>query len=73
MVQCNNGTKIEVHPAYDFTTDEWFRLQEADSISIREERTQYKRPCGNVNKTVVREITTGGVQEDTRSSQQRIS
>ena len=25
-VQCNNGTQIEVHSAYDFTTDEWFKL-----------------------------------------------
>ena len=28
MVQCKDGTHIEVHPSCDFTTDEWFRLTE---------------------------------------------
>ena len=60
-VQCNDGTQIEVHPAYDFTTDEWFRLPEAERIIIREEKTRYKRSHGNENKTVVRKITTGVV------------
>ena len=36
MVQCNNGTQIEVHPDYDLTTNEWFRLPEAERIRIRE-------------------------------------
>ena len=40
MVQCNYGTYIEVHPAYDFITDELFRLLEAERIRIREERTR---------------------------------
>ena len=69
MVQCNIGMQIEVDPAYDFTTDEWFRLPEAENIRIREERTRYKRSCGNDDKTVVSEITTGGVQDNIRSIQ----
>ena len=36
MVQCNDGTQIEVHPACELTTNEWFRLPEAESIRIRE-------------------------------------
>ena len=36
MVHCNDGTQIEVHLAYDFTTDEWFRIPEAERIRIRE-------------------------------------
>ena len=44
-----------------------------ERIRIREERTQYKRSRGNDYKTVVRKITTGGVQDDIRSTQQRIS
>ena len=39
MVQCHDGTQIEVHPAYDFTSDEWQRLPEAERSRIREERT----------------------------------
>ena len=35
MVQCNYGMQIEVHPAYDFTTDEWFKLPEEEMIRIR--------------------------------------
>ena len=73
MVQCNDGTQIEVHPAYDFTTNKWFWLTEAERISIREERTRYKRSRGNDDRTVVSEITTGGVQDNIRSIQQRIS
>ena len=73
MVQCNDGTHIEVHLDYYFTTDECFRLPEAERIRTIEERTRYKRSCGNDNKTVVREITTGGVQDNTRSIQQIIS
>ena len=73
MVQCNDGTQIEVHPAYEFTTDECFRLPEAENIRIREERTRYKSSHGNDNKTVVIKITTGGVQDDIRSIQQIIS
>ena len=61
MVQCNDGTHIEVHLAHDFTTEEWFRLPEAERIRIRGERTRYKRSRGNDDKTVVREITTGSV------------
>ena len=67
MVQCNNDMHIEVHTAYDFTTNKWFRLPEAERIRIREEMTRYKMSCGNGNKTVVRKITTGGVQDDIRS------
>ena len=73
MVQCNDGTQIEVHPAYDFTTDKWFRLSETERIRTREERTRYKRSRGNGNKKVVRKITTSGVQEDIRSIHRRIS
>ena len=73
MVQCNYGMQIGVNIAYDFTTDKWFRLPEAEMIRIREERTRYKRSRGNDDKTVVSEITTGGVQDDIRSIQQRIS
>ena len=73
MVQCNDGTQIEVHPVYEFTTDEWFMLQEGERIRIREEGTRYKRSRDNDNKTVVSEITTGGVQDDIRLIPQRIS
>ena len=73
MVQCNNGTQIEVHLAYEFTTDKWFRLTEAERISIREESTFYKRSRGNDNRTVVRKITTGSVQDDIRSIHQKTS
>ena len=73
MVQCNDGTHIEVHCAYEFTTDEWFRLPEAERIRIREERTQYNRSRGNGYRIVVRKITTDGVQDDIRLIQQRIS
>ena len=73
MVQCNNGTQIEVNPAYDFTKDEWFRLPEAEMIRIREERKRQKISCGNDNKTVVRKTTTVGVQDNIRLIQQRIS
>ena len=38
MVQCNDGTQIEVHPDYDFTSAEWSRLPQAEMIIIREER-----------------------------------
>ena len=65
--------QIEVHPAYAFTTDEWFRLPEAERIIIIEERTRYKKSRGNNDKIVVSEITTGGVQDNIRSIQQRIS
>ena len=67
MVQCNDGTQIEVHPAYDFTTDEGFSLTEAERITIREERTRYKILRVNDDRKVVREITTGGVQYNIRS------
>ena len=73
MVQCNDGMQIVVHPAYDFTADEWFRLPEAKNIWIRGERTQYKRSRRNDDKTVVRKTTTGGVQEYIRSIEKRIS
>ena len=35
MVHFNDGTKIEVHPAYDFTSDKWSRLPEANKTKIR--------------------------------------
>ena len=73
MVHCNNYMQIEVHPDYDFTTDEWFRLPEAEMIKIREESTQYKMSLENENKTLVSEITTGSVQDDIRSIHQIIS
>ena len=73
MVQCNYGTQVEVRPACEFTIEEWFRLPEAERIRIREERKRYKRSHGNDNKTVVRKITTGGVQDNIRLIQQRIS
>ena len=73
MVQYIYGTQIEVHTDYEFTSEEWFSLPEEEMIRIREERKQYKRSLGNDNKTVVRKITTGGVQDDIRSIQQRIS
>ena len=66
MVQCNDGMHIEVHPDYDFTIDEWFRLPEAERTSIREESTRYKISRGNDDRTVVSKITTGGVQGDSR-------
>ena len=66
MIQCNNGTQIEVHPSYDFTTDKWFRLTEAERIRIREEMTRYKKSRGNDDKIVVRKITTGCVQDNIR-------
>ena len=67
MLQCNNGMYIEVNPEYDLTTDKWFRLPEAERISIREKRTRYKRSRGNYDKTVVRKITNDGVQDNMRS------
>ena len=73
MVQYNDGTHIEVHPAYEFTTDEWFRILEAERIRIRESRKWYKRSRGNDNKTLVIKIRTGGVQNDITSIQQKIS
>ena len=73
MVKYNGGMHIEVHPAYDFTTDDWFRLPEAEKIRIREEKTRYKRSRGNDDKTVVRKITTDGLQDNSRSIQHRIS
>ena len=73
MVNCNNGTQIEVHPAYDFTTDKCFRIPEAERIRIREKKTRYKRSRGNDDRRVVSKITTGGVQDDINSIQQRIS
>ena len=69
MVQCNDSTQIYIHPACDFTTDEWFRLTDAERISIREESTRYKSSRGDDDKTVVRKITTGGVQDNIRSIQ----
>ena len=66
MVQCNDGTQIEVHPDYGFTTDEWFMLPEAERIRIIEESKRYKRSRENYIKTVVRKITTGGVQDNIR-------
>ena len=42
-------------------------------IRIIEERTRYKRSRKNDDKTVVIKITTGGVQDNIRSIQQRIS
>ena len=68
MVQCNDGTHIEVQPSYDFTSDEWYELPEADKITIG----HVKNDGGNV----ISEITTGGksmVQEYIRKIQQRIS
>ena len=73
LVQCKDGTQIEVHPAYDFTTNDWFRIPEEESIRIREERKRYKRSRGNDNMALVSKITTGGVQDDIRSIQKRIS
>ena len=59
--------QIEVHPSYEFATDKGFRLPEAESIRIREERTGYKSSRVNDDRKVVREITTGGVQDNIRS------
>ena len=69
MVQCNDDMQIEVHPAYDFTTEECFRLTEAEMIRIREESTRYKSSCENDDKTVVNKIKTGGVQDNISSIQ----
>ena len=46
MVQCNNGTQIEVHPAYDLTTNKWFRLPEAERIRIREAKVHVVMTIG---------------------------
>ena len=73
MVQCNNGMQIEFHPVYYFTTNEGFRLPEAEKIRIREERAQYKNSRGNDDRTVISKITTGGMQDDIRLIQQRLS
>ena len=73
MVQCNNVTQIEVRPAYDLTTDKWFRLPESERIRIIEESIRYKRSSGNYNRTVVSKIKTGGVQDDIKLIQQRMS
>ena len=72
MVQCNDGMHIEVHPDYDFTIDEWFRLPEAERTSIREESTRYKISRGNDDRTVVSKITTVGVQDEIRPIQRKI-
>ena len=62
MVRCSDGTEIEVHPAYDFTDDEWFRLPEAERSRITDERTRYKRARTNryadQQSVAMSEITT---------------
>ena len=65
-----------MHPAYYFTSDEWYRLLEAEKIRIREEQSRHKRSRVNDCGTVISEITTGGngtVQYNNRTIQQRIS
>ena len=63
MVQCHDGTQIEAHPVYDFTSDEWQRLPEAERSRIREERTRYKRSRRGGrdadNDTIISEISVG--------------
>lgn len=75
MVQCNDGTQIEVHPSYDFTSKEWYKLPEAEKIRIREERNKYKRSKVSDSATVISEITTGNltVKDELKSMKHRIS
>ena len=59
-----------MHPVYDFKSDEWYNLPEAEKIRIREEQSRHKRSRGNDGVTVISEITTGGnstLQDDIRT------
>ena len=65
-----------MHPVYDFKSDEWYNLPEAEKIRIREEQSRHKRSRVNDCGTVISEISTGGngtVQYNNRTIQQRIS
>ena len=76
MVQCNDITHIEVQPTYYFTSDDWYRLPEAEKIRIIEAQSRHKRSHGNDGGTVISEIKTGGnskVQDNIRRIQHIIS
>ena len=60
MVQCNDDTHIEVHPSYDFTSYEWYKLPEAEKVLIKEGRSIHKRSHENDGGTVISEITNEG-------------
>ena len=76
MVRCSDGTQIEVHAAYDFTNDEWFRLPETERIRIADERARYKRARTNNYDQAsvgVSEVTTSTENDDIANLRNRIS
>ena len=76
MVQCNDVTQIEVHPAYDFAPYGWYRLPKAEKIIIIEERSRNKISRGNNGGAIISQIRTEGngmVQDNIRKIHQRIS
>jgi uncharacterized membrane protein YgcG len=59
MIRCTDGSEMEVHPAYQFTDQEWNLLPEAERTCIIDERNAYKRKRqGNDDRSLISEITT---------------
>jgi hypothetical protein len=77
MVQCTDGSQMEVHASYRLTDDQWHILPEAEKTRILTERANYKRSRGYNNnpddRSTISQLTTITGGDDIRSISESVN